>query len=55
MARRIIVGAFAALRLRSGRRAARDAGVHFHQGPSGLPAVCYDQHCPNPRLSVPGA
>jgi hypothetical protein len=26
--------------------------VHFHQGPQGQPAPCFDAHCPNPRLSV---
>lgn len=26
--------------------------VHFHSGPTGHPAVCHDEHCPNPRLSV---
>jgi hypothetical protein len=26
--------------------------VHFHQGPEGSPAVCYDTRCLNPRLSV---
>ncbi len=26
--------------------------VHFHQGPQGQPAPCFDQRCPNPRLSV---
>ena len=39
-------------------RGARDdvrpeADVHFHQGPSGGPAVCHDPLCANPRLSVP--
>jgi len=29
-----------------------DAPVHFHQGPTGAPACCYDQHCPSPRLDV---
>jgi hypothetical protein len=28
------------------------SGVHFHQGPQGQPAPCFDEHCPNPRLSV---
>ena len=27
-------------------------GVHFHQGPQGQPAPCFDERCPNPRLSV---
>jgi hypothetical protein len=26
--------------------------VHFHQGPQGQPAPCFDEHCPQPRLSV---
>jgi hypothetical protein len=26
--------------------------VHFHQGPQGQPAPCFDERCPNPRLSV---
>jgi hypothetical protein len=26
--------------------------VHFHQGPQGQPAPCFDDHCPNPRLSI---
>jgi hypothetical protein len=28
------------------------SGVHFHQGPQGQPAPCYDEHCASPRLSV---
>jgi hypothetical protein len=28
------------------------AEVHFHQGPQGQPAPCFDEHCPQPRLSV---
>jgi len=24
--------------------------VHFHNGPHGKPAPCYDEHCINPRL-----
>jgi hypothetical protein len=28
------------------------ADVHFHQGPQGQPAPCFDARCPNPRLSV---
>ena len=37
------------------RRFATDdqtTAVHFHQGPQGQPAPCFDEHCPNPRLSV---
>ena len=26
--------------------------VHFHKGPDGPPAACYDPSCPNPRLTV---
>jgi hypothetical protein len=26
--------------------------VHFHQGPQGQPVPCYDERCPNPRLSI---
>jgi hypothetical protein len=26
--------------------------VHFHQGPQGDPAPCFDERCPNPKLSV---
>jgi hypothetical protein len=26
--------------------------VHFHQGPQGQAAPCFDARCPNPRLSV---
>jgi hypothetical protein len=26
--------------------------VHFHQGPQGQPAPCFDERCQNPRLSV---
>ncbi len=26
--------------------------VHFHSGPTGDPAVCYERHCPNPKLAV---
>jgi hypothetical protein len=25
--------------------------VHFHRGPSGAAAPCYDTGCPRPRLS----
>lgn len=35
-----------------GRKDDPHAGVHFHQGPQGLPAPCFDERCPNPRLSV---
>jgi hypothetical protein len=26
--------------------------VHFHQGPQGQPAPCFDERCPQPRLSI---
>jgi hypothetical protein len=38
------------LRRRPGRTAAPE--VHFHQGPQGQPAPCFDERCPNPRLSI---
>ena len=28
------------------------ADVHFHRGPQGQPTPCFDDHCPNPRLTV---
>jgi hypothetical protein len=28
------------------------AEVHFHKGPDGTPAVCYDARCPSPHLTV---
>jgi hypothetical protein len=34
------------------RQPAPDVGVHFHQGPGGMPSPCYDDHCRNPRLHV---
>jgi hypothetical protein len=35
-------------------RAAEDprTRVHFHQGPQGQPAPCFDESCQNPRLTV---
>jgi hypothetical protein len=30
----------------------QSADVHFHQGPQGQPTPCFDEGCPNPRLSV---
>ena len=30
----------------------RAPDVHFHQGPQGQPTPCFDEHCPNPKLSV---
>jgi hypothetical protein len=29
-----------------------EPAVHFHQGPDAHPAVCYDERCGAPRLSV---
>jgi hypothetical protein len=26
--------------------------VHFHQGPQGQPTPCFDERCPNPRLTA---
>jgi hypothetical protein len=26
--------------------------VHFHQGPQGQATPCFDERCPNPRLTV---
>jgi hypothetical protein len=26
--------------------------VHFHQGPQGQPAACYDRRCASPHLTV---
>jgi hypothetical protein len=26
--------------------------VHFHQGPQHQPVPCFDDGCPNPRLSI---
>jgi hypothetical protein len=26
--------------------------VHFHSGPQGQPAACFDEHCRSPRLDV---
>ena len=31
---------------------APDETVHFHQGPQGQPAPCFDNRCQRPRLSV---
>ena len=47
----------ARFRLRSLRRALTtrtDSGhpVHFHNGPQGQPAVCFDRSCGRPRLDV---
>jgi hypothetical protein len=33
-------------------RGTADRHVHFHQGPQGRPAPCFDAGCPNPRLSI---
>ena len=29
-----------------------DNEVHFHQGASARPAVCFDDHCAKPRMDV---
>ena len=29
-----------------------EPAVHFHQGPQGQPVPCFDERCPNPRLSI---
>jgi len=29
---------------------AQPTAVHFHNGPHGEPAPCYDEQCINPRL-----
>jgi hypothetical protein len=34
------------------RSTTNQADVHFHQGPQGEPAPCFDERCPNPRLAV---
>lgn len=36
--------------LREGRPSAPD--VHFHQGPAGTPAPCFEPACENPRLPL---
>jgi hypothetical protein len=43
---------FTALRraITSRRHVARP--VHFHNGPQGEPAVCFDECCDSPRLDV---
>jgi len=46
MARRLLAAVADALRLPA------DAPVHFHQGPTGAPACCYDRHCTSPRLNA---
>jgi hypothetical protein len=47
MARRIIEAIAHALR----EPASADL-VHFHQGSTGEPAVCYDTGCTSPQLTV---
>jgi hypothetical protein len=46
----------ARLRLRALRRALTLTNhtnqVHFHNGPQGQPAACFDASCPQPRLEV---
>jgi hypothetical protein len=38
-------------RLRRPRRSVTP-DVHFHQGPQGQPAPCFDERCIQPRLSA---
>jgi hypothetical protein len=33
-------------------RAPEHDSVHFHRGPQGQPAPCFDGDCASPRLSV---
>ena len=45
------------LDIRALRRAIRSrrnakAPVHFHSGPQGQPAACFDEQCSSPRLDV---
>ena len=47
----------ARFRLRALRRALRShvdgsTHVHFHNGPSGEPAACFDSGCTSPKLEV---
>jgi len=35
-----------------GREQATETLVHFHQGPEGRPAACYDARCASPHLDV---
>ena len=46
--------AIRSIRDRIRRLAADDQpeAVHFHQGPQGQPAPCFDARCPSPRLDV---
>ncbi len=48
MAQRTIGRIFEILR----RPATGEPQVHFHQGPDHAPAVCHDEGCNLPRLSV---
>jgi len=41
-----------ALRRAITRRRTAASPVHFHTGPHGQPAVCFDEGCGNPRLDV---
>jgi hypothetical protein len=50
MTRRILSAVVRALTVES-----TDGGVHFHQGPTGDPACCYDLRCTSPRLDVSGS
>jgi hypothetical protein len=35
-----------------GEKRTTPAGVHFHSGPQGAPAVCDNPRCASPRLEV---
>jgi hypothetical protein len=35
-----------------GEKPTTQAGVHFHNGPHGTPAVCDNPRCASPRLEV---
>jgi hypothetical protein len=48
-----MANAIRSIRDRIRRFAEADAPtVHFHQGPQGQPAPCFDERCTSPRLSV---
>lgn len=49
MARRTLDAIIDVLR---GNELRREDPVHFHQGPEGQPAACYDERCSSPRLDV---
>jgi hypothetical protein len=49
MTRRILA---ALSRAQRPRPACSEQEVHFHQGPQGQPAVCFDARCSRPHLDV---